>query len=81
MERWCHPAYDTLLAQANKEMDPARRQQMFIQLNDMLVEDVAVIPDVWRAGALGVSQRLQGLDPTPWDSTTWNIGDWSFNTP
>lgn len=81
IERWCNAEYDALLAQANKEMDPEKRAQMFIQLNDMLVEDVVMIPVVWRGGALGVSQRLQGLDPTPWDSTTWNIQDWSFNTP
>ena len=81
MERWCNPEYDALLAQANKELDPAKRQKMFIELNDMLVEDVALIPVVWRSTGLGVSQRLQGLDPTPWDSVTWNIQDWSFSTP
>jgi peptide/nickel transport system substrate-binding protein len=80
-ERWCNQEYDTLLEKAKIELDPVVRQNMFIQLNNMLVEDVVMIPVVWRASALGVSQRLTGLAPTPWDSITWNIQDWSFSNP
>lgn len=80
-ERWCDPKYDELLQQANLELDTAKRTELFKQLNDMLVEDVAMIPLVWRANALGISQKLAGLDPTPWDSNTWNIQSWSFQAP
>lgn len=77
-ERWCNPEYDALLQQAKIELDPVKRANMFIQLNDMLVEDVVMIPVVWSASELGVNQKLTGLDPTPWDSITWNIQDWRF---
>jgi peptide/nickel transport system substrate-binding protein len=77
-ERWCNEAYDELLAQVKTELDPAKREQIFQRLNDMLVEDVAVIPLVWRASALGVNKNLVGVNPTPWDAATWNIAEWQF---
>lgn len=80
-ERWCNPEYDALIEQAKTEFDPVKRQNMFIKLNDMLVEDVVMIPTVWRPVALGVNKELAGLDPTPWDSTTWNIYEWHFTSP
>ncbi len=80
-ERWCNPLYDELFQQVRVELDPAKREQIFIQLNDMLIEDVAVIPLVWRASTLGVNQNLNGIDPTPWDSITWNIQDWTLTAP
>ena len=80
-ERWCNQDYDALLEKAKIELDPAKRQEMFIQLNDMLVEDVVMVPVVWRASALGVNNQLTGIEPTPWDSITWDIQDWHFTTP
>lgn len=78
-ERWCNPDYDALLEQVKTELDPAKREEIFKRLNDMLVEDVAFIPLVWRASALGVNNKLAGVDPTPWDAATWNIADWRFD--
>jgi peptide/nickel transport system substrate-binding protein len=45
-------------------------------MNDLLIQDVAVIPLVERSITLGISDTLQGVDPTPWDSDVWNIKDW-----
>ncbi|HRQ24891.1 MAG TPA: hypothetical protein PLF42_15800, partial [Anaerolineales bacterium] len=78
-ERWCNAEYDALLEQVKTELDPARREQIFRRLNDMLVEEAAVIPLVWRASALGVNSQLAGVDPTPWDAATWNIADWHID--
>ncbi len=80
-ERWCNQSYDDLLQQTKTELDPVKRQEMFIRLNDMLIEDVAMIPVVWERDVFGVNQYLEGLDPTPWDSLTWNIQDWYFAEP
>jgi peptide/nickel transport system substrate-binding protein len=80
-ERWCNPEYDALIEKAKIELDPAKRQEMFIQLNDMLIEDVVMLPTVWRATALGVNKELAGLTPTPWDSITWNVYEWHFTSP
>jgi peptide/nickel transport system substrate-binding protein len=74
--RYCNPEYDALYQKSTTEMDPARRQQLFIQMNDLLVKDVALIPLVHQAEVSGVSLSLEGLDITPWDVEVWNIKDW-----
>ncbi len=79
--RWCHPAYDALYAQSKTELDPAKRAAIFVQMNDLLSEEVALIPLVRPARVSGVNAHLQGLAPTPWDTDTWNIQDWSLSTP
>lgn len=75
-ERHCNPDYDMLHQQAVTELDPEKRKDLFIQLNDMLVEDVVMIPVVFLADVSGVSRTIEGVDLTPWDSNTWNIMDW-----
>ncbi len=74
--RYCNPAYDALYAQSTKELDPDKRRKLIIAMNDLLIEDVAVIPMVERALAFGIGQSLKGVEPTPWDVDVWNIKDW-----
>jgi peptide/nickel transport system substrate-binding protein len=76
LERWCSPKYDALYQQSLVELDPERRRQLFIQMNDMLIEDVVMIPIVYLADVQGVSMSIEGVDLTPWDKNTWNIKDW-----
>lgn len=76
IERWCNPAYDELYQQATTEMDPEKRRQLFIQMNDLLIEDVALIPLVHRFRVSGVSKTIEGVELTPWDADLWNIQDW-----
>jgi peptide/nickel transport system substrate-binding protein len=81
IERWCDPNYDALYAQSTKEFDPERRQQLFIQMNDMLIENVILIPLVNRGIPAGVSATLENVSLTPWDSDLWNIKDWRRISP
>ncbi|HEY9878877.1 MAG TPA: peptide ABC transporter substrate-binding protein [Leptolyngbyaceae cyanobacterium] len=74
--RYCNPAYDNLWQQSNRELDPEKRRQLFIQMNDLLIKDAAVLPIVHRADVAGVSNQLEGISLTPWDLQTWNIADW-----
>jgi peptide/nickel transport system substrate-binding protein len=74
--RYCNPAYDALYEQVAREIDPEKRRQLFIQMNDFLIEDVALIPLVHFAFASAITSRLTGLDVTPWDVEVWNIADW-----
>ena len=77
--RYCNRDYDTLWEQSTKELDPEKRRQMFIEMNDMLVNDVIVMPIVNRADVVGVSNKIVGVELTPWDRNTWNIADWKAN--
>jgi peptide/nickel transport system substrate-binding protein len=76
IERWCNPTYAELLAQASAEIDPEARAQIFIEMNDMLVNEVVMIPLVHLGIAGGVANDLLGVDLTPWDVDVWNIKDW-----
>ncbi|MFQ4141761.1 peptide ABC transporter substrate-binding protein [Chlorogloeopsis sp. ULAP02] len=74
--RYCNPQYDALWKQSATELNPQKRQQLFIQMNDLLIKDGAVIPLIVRANVVGVNNKLVGVDTTPWDADTWNIKDW-----
>lgn len=74
--RYCNPEYDRLWQQATQELDAKKRREIFITMNDMLVNDFVVIPLIHRADVVGISNSIQGLELTPWDFNTWNIKDW-----
>jgi len=74
--RYCNLEYDRLWKAAQTELDPAKRVDLFQQMNQLLVEDVAVIPVVHRAIANAVNDSLTGVNLTPWDASTWGIKHW-----
>jgi peptide/nickel transport system substrate-binding protein len=75
--RYCNPAFDELYEASAIEMDPDKRRQLFVQMNDLLIADAAVIPLVHWADVSGLGKDIEGFNPTPWDSETWNIANWS----
>jgi peptide/nickel transport system substrate-binding protein len=75
--RWSNADYDATFAQLKTETDPAKRKDLIIKANDILVGQVAVIPLVARTQPTdGISKQIQGEIPNPWDSVLWNIADW-----
>ena len=80
-ERWCYEPYDELYAMSKTELDPDKRRQLFIQMNQMLVDEVVMIPLVHWAEVSAVRGTMEGVDPIPWDSSMWNIKDWRRSEP
>ncbi|XTZ19768.1 MAG: peptide ABC transporter substrate-binding protein, partial [cyanobacterium endosymbiont of Rhopalodia fuxianensis] len=76
--RYCNPEYDRLWQQATQELDTKKRKEIFIKMNDILVNDFVVIPLIHRADVVGISDNIQGFKSTPWDFNTWNIKDWKI---
>jgi peptide/nickel transport system substrate-binding protein len=74
--RWANGEYDRIWKQAEGELDPVKRAAQIIQLNDLLIEDVVVIPVVWRTQLRAVSHKLRGLGLTAWDSDCWDLAYW-----
>ena len=75
--RYCNEEYDKVWEQASKELDTDKRATLFQRLNTILAQDHIVIPLVRRAVTNGLSDRITGVDPTPWDTSTWDIGTWA----
>ena len=72
--------YDQFLepraSRALGHQDPVKRTAHFIRMNDMLVQNVVIVPFLWRGTASAVSNRLRGTDISGWDSTFWNLAHW-----
>lgn len=74
--RYCNPEFDKLFQQAANELDQNKRAELFVQMNELLIQDVAVIPIVALTTPVIVSKDLKGYEFTAWDSDIWNIQDW-----
>ena len=77
--RWQSPEYDKIYAETTTELDPVKRAAMFIKLNDLVVDNVVVIPLIFRKGVSGVINGLQ-LRLSGWDTDTWDLPDWFKET-
>src|SRR5579859_6280262 len=76
--RWSNADYDALYKQLQTETDQAKRTDIIIKMNDILVSQVVVIPLVARTQPTdGISKQIKGDIPNPWDSVLWNIADWT----
>lgn len=74
--RYCNPEFDALFTQASAELDPDKRTELFVKMNELLIRDVAVIPLVNITLPTCVSVDLKGYEFTVWDVEVWNIADW-----
>lgn len=75
--RWNNPDYDVLHDQARIEMDPDKQVDLFVQMNDMSVNEFVEIPIVHRAGVAAAAKTLKGYTSTPWSSDVYDIKNWS----
>ena len=77
MPRWCNPAYDALSAKMSKTAALKDRIRMAKAMNDMLMQDYAMIPLIHRGGVSAHSNTISGVRMNEWDSELWNIADWT----
>ncbi|WP_209426643.1 peptide ABC transporter substrate-binding protein [Pararhodobacter sp. SW119] len=76
INRYCNEEYDALWAELNREPEPARRQELVIQLNDIFVQDYAHLPLVARGRVSAKANTLGGVVLNVWDSEHWNQAEW-----
>jgi peptide/nickel transport system substrate-binding protein len=77
--RWRNEDYDKIFLAAQGELDPVKRAALFIEMNDMVVEDVAVIPVINRRWVAAMSHKLRATF-SGWDNDFWNLKDWYRET-
>jgi peptide/nickel transport system substrate-binding protein len=75
VSRWHSQAYDDAFHAAESELDPVKRAALFIKMNDMVIEDHAIIPVVYRTGVAGMAKNLRAI-LSGWDNAFWNLKDW-----
>jgi peptide/nickel transport system substrate-binding protein len=75
--RYCNPAYDKLAEELGKTAEIAPRAVIIKKMNDMLIEDGAMIPLIYRGRISAIGKTLAGHRHNAWDSELWNIADWA----
>jgi peptide/nickel transport system substrate-binding protein len=75
ISRWVNDDYDKAFRTAESELDPVKRAALFIQMNDLLWKNVAVIPIVNRPVVSAHSNRLRA-PMSGWDLDVWLLKDW-----
>jgi peptide/nickel transport system substrate-binding protein len=74
--RYINTEYDKLWDAAKTELDSNKRAQLFIQMNDILVNDVAMIAIVNRKTAFARATALKNANYSQWAGNYWNIANW-----
>jgi peptide/nickel transport system substrate-binding protein len=73
--RWRNDEYDRLYKGAETEMDPVKRAAMFVRMNDLLIQNVVVIPVLWRNRVAAAGAKLR-VDLSAWSSDLWRLAYW-----
>jgi peptide/nickel transport system substrate-binding protein len=76
MPRWCNPDYDALSAEMATTANLEDRIRLAKAMNDMLMQDYAMIPLIHRGGVSAFSNAVVGPNGNEWDSELWNIAEW-----
>jgi len=77
LTRWRNDEYDQLWRAAETEMDPIKRAAQFIRMNDLVVQNVAIIPVLVRHATFAVANHVRGFDFSPFSGPLWRLAYWS----
>jgi peptide/nickel transport system substrate-binding protein len=75
-KRWRSPEFDKLWDAAAVEVDPVKRAAMFIQMNDLVVNQHVVMPLIYRPTVSAVAQTLRNVNVSGWDSDVADLAGW-----
>jgi len=73
--RWKNEEYDKLYRAAESELDPVKRAALFIRMNELVIQNVVVIPVVFRPRVSAVRSTMR-VEQSGWDSDFWNLPNW-----
>lgn len=75
ISRWQSQDYDELFRQSRGELDAVKRAAMFIRLNDMVVGDHYILPEINRPKTTAVKRDMV-VHESGWDNDLWQIANW-----
>jgi peptide/nickel transport system substrate-binding protein len=73
--RWKNEDYDKLYRAAETELDPVKRAALFIRMNEMVIQNIVVIPVVFRPRVAAIANTMR-VEQSGWDSDFWNLHNW-----
>jgi peptide/nickel transport system substrate-binding protein len=73
--RWKNEEYDKLYRSAESELDPVKRAALFIKMNELVIQNVVVIPVVFRPRVAAIANTMR-VEQSGWDSDFWNLHNW-----
>jgi peptide/nickel transport system substrate-binding protein len=73
--RWKSEEYDKLYRSAETELDPVKRAALFIRMNEMVIQNIVVIPVVFRPRVAAITNTMR-VEQSGWDSDFWNVHNW-----
>ncbi|MGH2530659.1 MAG: peptide ABC transporter substrate-binding protein, partial [Thermomicrobiales bacterium] len=79
IHRYQNPEYDSLYEEVVAATEPERAAELFIQMNDIVINDYVAIPLVQRAAdKYAISNRLNDdmVALGPFESNFWNVANW-----
>jgi len=77
VDRYCNKDYDAVIAELKKTTDEAKKKELIVKADDILVNDVVIIPLVARSTPSAMINGLKGPTGNQWDTELWNIAEWS----
>ena len=79
-QRYNNPEFDALYDELVTMTDPEQAYQQLIAMNDVLINDVVIIPEVNRAAdtyAISNNLRDENVAIGPFELNYWNIANWN----
>jgi peptide/nickel transport system substrate-binding protein len=77
--RWQSKEYDDLYRQAEGELDAVKRAAIYIKLNDIVVGDHYILPEVNRPKVVALKSSLTA-HLSGWDNDLWQLANWYRDT-
>ena len=79
VSRWQNQEYDDVFRQAQRELDAVKRAAMFIKLNDIVVRDHYILPEINRPRTTAIKSDMV-VHESGWDNDLWQIANWYRQT-
>jgi len=73
--RWRSEDYDKLYRSAESELDPVKRAALFIRMNELVIQNIVVIPVVFRPRVAAIANTMR-VEQSGWDSDFWALQNW-----
>src|SRR5215831_10097927 len=77
--RWQSKEYDDLYRQAEGELDAVKRAAIYIKLNEIVVGDHYILPEVNRPKVTALKSSLTA-HLSGWDNDLWQLANWYRDT-